>query len=416
MLDPGEGDDVAGRCLLDLDAVEPEEAENLHDPLLPCRALAVDHGDRHVAADGAARDPADADRADVARVVELRHLQLQGPLPVYLRRRAVTDDRLEERRHVPAAVRGVVRGESLQGRGVDHGEVELRLRRTEPVEQVEGLVEHPVRPRLGAVDLVDHHDRAQAVRERLLRDEPRLRHRAIHRIHEQQHRIDHRQHALDFAAEVRVSRRVDDVDPELAPADRGVLGQDRDAALALERVRVHHAIGKRLARIERAGLPQQLVDQRRLAVIDVRDDGDVAQLTRRIEAHGTAGRKKGGGVYAADPETTRPRAGASPSQPWRRRSGSSGYTNDERHIERSVPALTVTRPIRARPAQIQPVVRWHRRSYSSVGGRLQAQQSDRACRERNQLVGALGEHETPRRVWFASSAIAANRSRWTVRS
>ena len=89
--------------------------------------------------------PADADRADVARVVELRHLQLQRALRVDLRRRTVTHDRLEERRHVAAAVGRVLRGKALQGGRVDHREVELRFGRTETVEEIEGLVEHPVR-------------------------------------------------------------------------------------------------------------------------------------------------------------------------------------------------------------------------------------------------------------------------------
>ena len=56
----------------------------------------------------------------------------------------------------------------------------------------------------------------------------------------------------------------------------GVLGQDGDAALALEVVVVHHPLGHLLVGAERAALPQQRVDERGLAVVDVRDDGDVA--------------------------------------------------------------------------------------------------------------------------------------------
>ena len=42
--------------------------------------------------------------------------------------------------------------------------------------------------------------------------------------------------------------RVDDVDLRLAVADRGVLGEDRDALLALEVHRVHHPLGDVLVR------------------------------------------------------------------------------------------------------------------------------------------------------------------------
>ena len=43
-------------------------------------------------------------------------------------------------------------------------------------------------------------------------------------------------------------------------------------------LRVHHALGDLLVLAEGAGLAQQLVDQRGLAVVDVGDDGDVADL------------------------------------------------------------------------------------------------------------------------------------------
>ena len=103
---------------------------------------------------------------------------------------------------------------------------------------------------------------------------------------EQQHRVDHRQDAFDLAAEVGVAGRVDDVDPRVADADRAVLREDRDAALALEVVAVHHALADLLVAREGARLHEQLVDQRGLAVVDVGDDGDVAQRG----GHGRGGR------------------------------------------------------------------------------------------------------------------------------
>ena len=57
--------------------------------------------------------------------------------------------------------------------------------------------------------------------------------------------------------------------------DGRVLREDRDAALALELVDVHHALGDALVRAEGAALMEQGVDERGLAVIDVSDDGDV---------------------------------------------------------------------------------------------------------------------------------------------
>jgi hypothetical protein len=59
--------------------------------------------------------------------------------------------------------------------------------------------------RVGAVDLVDQHDRLQAKAQRLAEHELGLRQRAFGRVDQQHHAVDHRQDALDLAAEVGVA-------------------------------------------------------------------------------------------------------------------------------------------------------------------------------------------------------------------
>ena len=71
--------------------------------------------------------------------------------------------------------------------------------------------------------------------------------------------------------------RVDQVDLDALPRDRGRLGQDRDAALALLVVGVHDPVDHRLVGGEGAGGAQQRVDECGLAVVDVGDQGDVAK-------------------------------------------------------------------------------------------------------------------------------------------
>ena len=71
--------------------------------------------------------------------------------------------------------------------------------------------------------------------------------------------------------------RVHDVDEAVVVVHGRVLGQNRDAALALELVRVHDPLGHPLVGPENAALVQQGVHQRRLAMVDVGDDGDVAR-------------------------------------------------------------------------------------------------------------------------------------------
>ena len=96
--------------------------------------------------------------------------------------------------------------------------------------------------------------------------------------------VDHFHDALDFAAEVGVAGSVDDVDVVTVPFEGGVLGANGDALFAFEIHRIHHALLDLLVGAEGAGLAQQLIDERGLAVIDVGDDGDVADFVHDVHA------------------------------------------------------------------------------------------------------------------------------------
>ena len=109
-----------------------------------------------------------------------------------------------------------MRHPALLGRAVEDREVELLVGRVERGEQVEHLVEHFGRPRVRAVDLVDHDDRLEAELERLGDHELGLRQRALGGVDQHQRAVDHVEDALDLAAEIGVARRVDDVDAGVA--------------------------------------------------------------------------------------------------------------------------------------------------------------------------------------------------------
>jgi hypothetical protein len=255
--------------------------------------LTLADGDHLAGADASARYPADADAADETGIVERADLQLQRPFRIGIAHRDILQDRLEQRTHVRARLIEVERGVAVQGRGVYDGEIELLFGRAELVEQIEGLVHDPVRARARAIDLVDHDDGLESERKRLARDESGLRHRAFDRVHQQQNAVDHRQHALDFAAEVGVSGRIDNVDMRAFVLHRAILGQNRDAALPFEVIGIHDPLCDMLMRGEGAGLTQELVDQRGLAVVDVGDDCDVAY----VACHGKQCGEKGRAVY-----------------------------------------------------------------------------------------------------------------------
>src|SRR5258705_289299 len=144
-----------------------------------------------------------------------------------------------------------------------------------------------------AIHLVDHDDGLESEGQRLARDKTGLRHRTFHRIDQQQHAFHHRQHALDLAAEIGVSGGIDNVDVRAFVLDGAVLRQDRDAAFLFQVIGVHDPLCDMLMRRKRAGLAQKFVDQRGLAVVDVGNNGDVAN----VACHGKQCGEKGRAVY-----------------------------------------------------------------------------------------------------------------------
>ena len=159
------------------------------------------------------------------------------------------------------AVGGAVAGGAARAAGGVHdGQVEeaggdglVELELVGQLEQeLEALVDDLGAARVGAVGLVDHEDDGQARHEGLAQHETRLGQGALARVDEQEHAVDHGQAALHLTAEIGVTRRVDDVDRHPAPVDRRVLGEDRDALLALQVARVHHAVDEGSPLAERA--------------------------------------------------------------------------------------------------------------------------------------------------------------------
>jgi len=67
----------------------------------------------------------------------------------------------------------------------------------------------------------------------------------------------------------------------LGGTDGGVLRENGDALLALQVVAVHHAVVEVLMGRESTRLLQHGVDEGRLAVVDVGDDGDVTNVVAR---------------------------------------------------------------------------------------------------------------------------------------
>ena len=132
--------------------------------------------------------------------------------------------------------------------------------------------------RVGPIDLVDADYRRQAGIKGLLQHETGLRQRPFGGVDEQHDAIDHGEGPFDLAAEVGVSRRVDDIDFHAVVNDRGVLGENGDPAFAFQVEGIHDAFGDLFIAAEDPTLMQHGIKQGGLAVIDVGNDGDVADI------------------------------------------------------------------------------------------------------------------------------------------
>ena len=294
--DAGDGDDVAGAGGLAGLALEALGDEELGDLDVLDRAVALHPRDLLALLQGALVDADQREPAEERRGVEVGDVGLQRRALGVRRGRDRLEDRLEQRlevgavgqrRRSPGPSR---RGDAGAARGVDDREVEgvLAVALVEQVhEELVGLVDDLGDAGVAAVGLVDDQDHRHVGVERLAQHEAGLGQRALGGVDEQHDAVDHRQAALDLATEVGVAGGVDDVDDHRLPAaggtgvvHRGVLREDRDALLALEVAGVHDPLGDALGLVrgEGAGLAQHRVDERGLAVVDVGNDGDVAEV------------------------------------------------------------------------------------------------------------------------------------------
>ena len=301
--DAGDGDDVARPRLFGGLALQRLGHHQLSDLDPVDGAVVLAPRDLLALLDDAGVDAAQRDPAEVGAGVQVGHVRLERGVRVVRGGGDRLPDHLEQRLEVftvgQAAVVGLVQARPPgPRRGVHDREVDLLLGRVEVEEQLVRLVDHLGDARVGPVDLVDDEDDRQLRTERLAEDEARLRQRPLGGVHEKDHTVDHRQAALDLAAEVGVAGGVDDVDRRTAVQHGGVLRENRDALLALQVVRVHHSLVDVLVLAERTGLPEHGVDEGRLAVVDVGDDGDVAEIVPGGGGHACGSRFVGLGVAA----------------------------------------------------------------------------------------------------------------------
>ncbi len=173
-------------------------------------------------------------------------------------------------------------------------------------QQIEDFVNDLGDAFVGAINLVDDHHRLQAQLQSLAQHELGLGHHALGGVDQQAAAVGHAQHALDFATKVGVARGVEDVDAIFLAVERvighgAVLGEDGDPAFAFERVGVHDepvlaALELlQLAGTKVTGLLEQVIDQGGLTMVDVGDDGHIADALVARDVQALVGRVLRGG-------------------------------------------------------------------------------------------------------------------------
>ena len=255
VLEPG--DDVADLARFERRrgaALGREEAE-----LLGLEARARGHRAHGLARREAAVDH--ADERDDAAVLVVRGVEDERPrrgLGLALGRRDALDDRVQDRFDSFTGLR----------RDAQHAVGAL-------ADELRHLRGGCVRIGLREVDLVDDRDDLEVVLDREVGVGEGLRLDALRSVDDEERALACLQCARDLVREVDVAGRVDQVELVAAPEDAHGLGLDRDPALALELHAVEHLLphlppGQRLRDLEDA------VGQRRLPMVDVGDDGEVA--------------------------------------------------------------------------------------------------------------------------------------------
>ncbi len=142
------------------------------------------------------------------------------------------------------------------------------------------LFANPLRLRRRQVDFIDHRNDFEIVMQRQISIRQRLRLYALRCVNHKQRAFASLQTARNFVRKIDVARRIDQIELILNAAFRNISQSngvrfDGDAALALqihrvENLRHHLPLRQGVRRFEKA------IGQRRLAVIDMRDDTEIS--------------------------------------------------------------------------------------------------------------------------------------------
>ena len=191
----------------------------------------------------------------------------------------VVDDGFKDDVEVVVQVGGGA-GAAVAGDGVVDGIIQLGFVGGEFQEEIGNFGFYLGNAGGGLVNFVDDDDRFQMQGEGFFQDELGLGHRAFLGVYDQEYAIGHIESALNFTRKIGVAGSVNDVDFVAVVENGGLLGGDGDAALVFLVHGVHNQSLGHLGLVgaESVGLLQETINEGGLAVVNVGDDGDVADF------------------------------------------------------------------------------------------------------------------------------------------
>jgi len=277
ILEACHGDNVAGLSFLHgspFHSLPGEEGANM----VAADFGAVGNGYRHALFSGAPGETANGYLAQVIVRFQCGHHNLQAAVGIHVRAGAVFQDGIKEGSQVLAFIVHMELGNAVSGGAVNQWEIQLVVICFQFDEEVQNFAFHVGNTLVRTVDFVDDNDRFQLMFQCLSQHVLGLGHRAFVSVYQEQYAVHHVQDTFHFAAEVSMPWGVDNVDFDTVVHDRGVLCQNGNASFPFQRVGVHDTFCHLLVVPENMTLFQHGIDKSRLAMVDMGDNGNVADI------------------------------------------------------------------------------------------------------------------------------------------
>ena len=277
ILEACHGDDVAGFGFLYGSPFHSLPGEEGAD-MVAADLGAVSDGYRHALFGGAPGQTADGYFTQIIIGFQGGHHNLQAAVGIHIGAGAVFKNGIEEGSQVLAFIIHMELGNAVSGRAVNQREIQLVIICFQFDEEVQNFAFHVRNTLVRTVDLIDDNDRFQLMFQCLSEDVLGLGHRAFMGVYQKEYAVYHVQDTFHFAAEVSMPWGINDVDFNTIVHDGSVLCQNGNASFPFQRVGVHDTFCYFLVVPENMTLFQHGIDKGRLAMVDMGDNGNVADI------------------------------------------------------------------------------------------------------------------------------------------